>query len=98
MTTSFPGSRCTRALLLLAVLVAMSGLVSPWVAHAQQPREMRFGVRINSNTLAWFNQVARRRGRKTATVALARRLLVIAYQILKEETVYDAARLKRRAA
>jgi hypothetical protein len=59
MTTSFPGSRCTRALLLLAVLVAMSGLAAPWVAHAQQPREMRFGVRINSNTLAWFNQVAR---------------------------------------
>jgi transposase len=47
---------------------------------------------------AWFNKVARRRGKKTATVALARRLLVIAYHLLKEETVYDAARLKRRAA
>ena len=46
----------------------------------------------------WFNKVARRRGKKTATVALARRLLVIAYQILKEEAVYDAARLKRQAA
>jgi len=46
----------------------------------------------------WFNKVAKRRGKKTATVALARRLLVIAYHLLKEETVYDAARLKRKAA
>jgi len=46
----------------------------------------------------WFNKVARRRGRKTAIVALARRLLVIAYHVLREETVYDAARLKRKAA
>ena len=46
----------------------------------------------------WFNKVARRRGKKTATVALARRLLVIAYHVLREEAVYDAARLKRKAA
>jgi transposase len=46
----------------------------------------------------WFNKVARRRGKKTATVALARRLLVIAYHVLREETAYDAARLKRKAA
>ena len=46
----------------------------------------------------WFNKVAKRRGKKTATVALARRLLVIAYHLLKEEAVYDAARLKRKAA
>ena len=46
----------------------------------------------------WFNRIARRRGRKTAIVALARRLLVIAYHLLREETEYDAARLKRRAA
>jgi len=46
----------------------------------------------------WFRKVARRRGRKTATVALARRLLVIAYHLLREETTYDAARLKRKAA
>jgi transposase len=46
----------------------------------------------------WFNRVARRRGKKTATVALARRLLVIAYHLLREETEYDASRLKRRAA
>ncbi|MHC4609088.1 MAG: IS110 family RNA-guided transposase [Planctomycetota bacterium] len=45
----------------------------------------------------WFNKVARRRGKKTATVALARRLLVIAYHLLREEAVYDPARLKRAA-
>jgi transposase len=45
----------------------------------------------------WFNRVARKRGKKTALVALARRLLVIAYQLLRHETVYDAKRLKRRA-
>ena len=46
----------------------------------------------------WFNRVARRRGKKTATVALARKLLVIAYHLLRDETEYDARRLKRRAA
>ena len=46
----------------------------------------------------WFNRVARRRGKKTAVVALARRLLVIAYHLLREEADYDAARLRRRTA
>ena len=46
----------------------------------------------------WFEKVARKRGKKTALVALARRLLVIAYRLLKDETVYDAARLRRKAA
>jgi len=49
---------------------------------------------------SWFNRVASKRGKKTALVALARRLLVIAYQLLRTETDYDAGRLKkkRRAA
>jgi transposase len=46
---------------------------------------------------SWFNKVARRRGKKTATVALARRLLVIAYHVVRDGTQYDAARLKRAA-
>jgi transposase len=46
----------------------------------------------------WFNWVAKRRGKKTATVALARRLLVIAYHLLREETEYDVGRLRRRTA
>src|SRR5262249_32688301 len=45
---------------------------------------------------SWFQRVARRRGRKTAVVALARRLLVIAYQLLKHETEYDVSRLKKK--
>lgn len=44
----------------------------------------------------WFNRVARKRGKKTALVALARRLLVIAYQLLKSERDYDVTRLKRK--
>jgi transposase len=43
----------------------------------------------------WFNRTAKRRGKKTATVALARRLLVIAYRLLCDKTVYDPARLRR---
>lgn len=46
----------------------------------------------------WFNKVAKRRGKKTAMVALARRLLVIAYHVLRDDTEFDAARLKRKAA
>jgi transposase len=49
---------------------------------------------------SWYHRVAKKRGKKTAVVALARRLLVIAYQLLKTETDYDPERLKkkRRAA
>jgi transposase len=45
---------------------------------------------------SWFQRVARRRGRKTAVVALARRLLVIAYQLLKHGREYDVNRLKKK--
>jgi transposase len=38
---------------------------------------------------SWFNRVAKRRGRKTAFVALARKLLTIAYHLLKYEQDYD---------
>jgi len=41
---------------------------------------------------SWFLRVAKRRGKKTAVVALARRLLVTAYHLLRNETEYDAAR------
>lgn len=44
----------------------------------------------------WYNRVAQRRGKKTALVALARRVLVIAYQLLKSETDNDADRLRRK--
>ena len=44
----------------------------------------------------WFNRVAKKRGKKTALVGLARRLLVIAYQLLKSESDYDVGRLKKK--
>lgn len=46
----------------------------------------------------WYEAVVRRRGKKTATVALARRLLVIAYQLLRHKVDYDVGRLKKRRA
>jgi transposase len=73
---------------LRAVWVQIAHLVATDQKKATQPLR------------TWFNRVARKRGKKTALVALARRLLVIAYQLLKSEQDYDAARLKkkRRAA
>ena len=71
---------------LRAVWVQIAHLVAMDTSRATQPLR------------TWFNKVARKRGRKTAVVALARRLLVIAYRLLKDETVYDAARLRRKAA
>jgi transposase len=71
---------------LRAVWVQVAHLVAVDTSRATQPLR------------TWFNRVARHRGKKTALVALARRLLVIAYHLLRDETVYDATRLKRRAA
>lgn len=71
---------------LRAVWVQIAHLVAIDTSRATQPLR------------TWFNKVARKRGKKTALVALARRLLVIAYRLLKDETDYDAARLKRNAA
>lgn len=73
---------------LRAVWVQIAHLVATDKKRATQPLR------------TWFNRVARKRGKKTALVALARRLLVIAYQLLKHEQDYDAGRLKkkRRAA
>lgn len=45
----------------------------------------------------WFEKVAYHRGKKTALVALARKLLTIAYQLLKQQAVYDVKRLRRAA-
>lgn len=43
----------------------------------------------------WYGKIERRRGRKTALVALARKLLVIAYHVLKEGKPYDPSRLRK---
>ena len=45
----------------------------------------------------WYKRVAKRRGKKTATVALARRLLEIAYHMLKEGSDYEPSRMARAA-
>ena len=45
----------------------------------------------------WWGRVARRRGKKTAVVALARKLLTIAFHLLQEGTTYDARRLRHAA-
>ena len=41
----------------------------------------------------WWGRVARRRGKKTAVVALARKLLTIAFHLLQDGTTYDVRRL-----
>ena len=46
----------------------------------------------------WFLKVALRRGKKTALVALARKLLSIAYQMLRTGEVYNAKEVGRKAA
>ena len=70
---------------LRAVWVQVAHLVAIDTHRATQPLR------------TWFNRVAHRRGKKTATIALARRLLVIAYHLLRDGTVYDPTRLKRAA-
>ncbi len=42
----------------------------------------------------WCERVARRRSKKTALVALARKLLTIAFHLLREGTTYDPRRLR----
>lgn len=71
---------------LRAVWVQIAHLVAADKSRATQPLR------------TWYNKVARRRGKKTAIVGLARRLLVIAYHLVCDGTVYDVARLKRQAA
>ena len=46
----------------------------------------------------WYGRVAGKRGRKTAVVALARKLLTIAYRLLKDGTRYRSSRVSYQAA
>ena len=71
---------------LRAMFVQVAHLITMDKSRASQPLR------------SWFKRVQKKRGKKTAIVGLARRLLVIAYRLLKDETDYDAARLKRKAA
>ena len=44
--------------------------------------------RATARLRRWYSKIAGHRGKKTAIVALARKLLTIAYRILKDQTVY----------
>lgn len=75
-----------------------------FASAAETPRkdiERITGVKVREATAPlrkWFSKVAHHRGKKTAIVALVRKRLVIAYHLLREETVHDAARLRKRAS
>lgn len=56
------------------------------VAHSKKPEA--------APLREWFDRVARRRGKRTAIVALTRKLLTIAFCILRDGTNYDPSRLK----
>lgn len=71
-------------------------LRSVWVQIAHQV--VRDQSRATQPLRTWYRRVAGKRGKKTALVALTRRLLVIAYQLLKTETDYDVSRLRKRRA
>jgi len=45
----------------------------------------------------WYSKVASHRGKRTAIVALARKLLTIAYRLLKDQTVYCSSLVSRAA-
>jgi transposase len=72
-----------------------SELRAVWVQVAH--RVAHDGRAATRSLRAWFWRVAGRRGKKTATVALTRKLLTIAYHLLKHEQDYDPARLRRAA-
>jgi transposase len=42
----------------------------------------------------WCDRIAQRRGKKTALVALARKLLTIAFHLLRDHTTYDPRRVR----
>lgn len=59
------------------------------VAHSKKPEA--------APLREWFERVAKRRGKRTAIVALTRKLLTIAYCILRDNAAYDPSRLKLAA-
>jgi transposase len=105
----FPSSRKLVGYSGLAPTVRQSGERTEYGAISREGRRELRGVWVQIAHLVakdkkkatqplrtWFNRVAGKRGKKTALVALARRLLVIAYQLLRTETDYDASRLKKK--
>jgi transposase len=73
-----------------------SELRAVWVqiAHLVAADQSRSTARLRR----WYRKVASHRGKKTAIVALARKLLSIAYRLLRDGTVYRSSLVCRPAA
>lgn len=73
-----------------------SELRAVWVqiAHLVAADRSRSTARLRR----WYSKVASHRGKKTAMVALARKLLSIAYRLLRDGTVYRSSLVCRPAA
>jgi transposase len=54
--------------------------------------------RATARLRRWYQKVLRQRGKKTAVVALARKLLTIAYRLLYDETDYRSRFVSQKAA
>jgi len=72
-----------------------SELRAVWVqiAHLVAADRSRSTARLRR----WYRKVASHRGKKTAIVALARKLLSIAYRLLRDDTVYRSSMVCRPA-
>jgi transposase len=73
-----------------------SELRAVWVqiAHLVAADRSRSTARLRR----WYRKVASHRGKKSAIMALARKLLAIAYRWLRDDTVYRSSRVCRPAA
>ena len=72
-----------------------SELRAVWVqiAHLVARDKSRSTARLRR----WYSKVASHRGKRTAIVALARKLLTIAYRILKDQTEYRSSLVSKAA-
>ena len=72
-----------------------SELRAVWVqiAHLVVRDQSRSTARLRR----WYSKVASHRGKRTAIVALARKLLMIAYRLLKDQTVYRSSLVSKVA-
>jgi transposase len=62
------------------------GQIAQLVANSKKPEAEPLRV--------WFEKISKRRGKRTAIVALTRKLLTIAYCMLRDEMSYDPSKLK----
>ena len=72
-----------------------SELRAVWVQIAHLV--VRDTSRSTARLRRWYSKVASHRGKRTAIVALARKLLTIAYRILKDQTVYCSSLVGKAA-